>query len=349
MALFNASQIDLIKQGLFKTPVKVSIEDRDYGFFRNNLFGLPSQGTRDDYLMLDYKNIGVVLPDEALKGADPERVNYGTGFNEKAIFGKYFNNEDEISADQCDNRIFGEDINAPLSHEERMVALLAEKRDRIIQSHNLGFEKACVDAVLNGSFTTRGGGSQSFPVTSGLLSVSGAGMSTSPLTVLGAGVKAIIKKKGGKPTMLILNPDDAATLAESTAWQALFDNRRMYGSEYNPAAETDGLSPLGTINLPGVGSIRVYAYYGAYDNGGTWTYFIPQGKAILCPDKLGYKGFCGVYVDNGVYTGKEGMEHGVYIWFVEGPQPHKAHVQVQSAPCPMLTAIDRYCVFTSIS
>ena len=105
MALFNASQIDLIKQGLFKTPVKVAIEDRNYSFFRNNLFSLPSQGTRDDYLMLDYKNIGVVLPDEALKGADPERVNYGTGFNEKAIFGKYFNNEDEVSADQCDNRI----------------------------------------------------------------------------------------------------------------------------------------------------------------------------------------------------------------------------------------------------
>ena len=349
MALFNASEIDLIKQGLFKTPVKVTIEDRDYGFFRNKLFGLPSQGTRDDYLMLDYKSVGVVLPDEALKGGDPNRVNYGTGFNEKAIFGKYFNDEDQISADQCDNRIFGEDIQNPLSHEERMVALLAEKRDRIIQAHDLAFEKTCVDAVLNGAFTTRQGGTQSFPVTSALLSVSGANMSTSPITVLGTGIKAIIKKKGGKPTMLILNPDDAATRAESSAWQAVFDNRRMFGSEYDPKAETDGLSPIGTINLPGVGSIKVYAYYGAYDNGGTWTYMIPQGKAILCPDKLGYKGYCGVYMDNGIYTGKEGVDHGVYVWFKEGALPHTAHVQVQSAPCPMLTAIDKYCVFTSLS
>ena len=138
-------------------------------------------------------------------------------------------------------------------------------------------------------------------------------------------------------------------MAQASAWQAVFDNRRMFGSEYNPQEEVDGLSPLGTLNLPGVGTIKVYAYYGAYDNGGTWTYFIPSGKAILCPDRVGYKGYCGVYVDNGVYTGKEGMAHGTYVWFQEGPQPHKAHVQVQSAPCPMLTAIDRYCVFTSVS
>lgn len=348
MALSNASQIDVIKQGLFKTPVKTVIADRNYRFLQDKLFGLPSQGTRDDFLMLDYKSVGVALPAEALKGADPTRVNYGTGFNEKAIFGQYYNNEDEIATDQADNRIFGEDINAPLSHEERLVALLAEKRDRIIASHDLAFEKACADVLLNGSFTARGG-SQSFPMTSALLSVSGANMSTSPISVIGGGIKKLLKVAGGKPTQLILNPDDAATMAESSAWKGIFDNRRMFESEYRPTDEMDGLAPIGTLALPGVGSIKVYAYYGAYDVSGTWTYFIPQGKAILAPERVGFKGYCGVYVDNGIFSGKEGVDHGVHIWAKEGALPHTTHVQVQSAPCPMLTAIDRYCVFTSIS
>ena len=350
MAIRNAADIDVIKQGLYKTPVKVLTEDVNFRFLQDRLFGLPSQGTEQDFLAMDYKARGVALPTEALKGGDPDRVNYGTGFNEKAIFGLYFNNEDEVATDQADNRIFGEDMANPLTHEERLIALLAEKRDRIIQSHVLGLEKACADAIINGQFTARNGGTQSFPMTASLLSVSGANMSTAPVTTLTAGVKAILKKKGGKVAYLILNPDDAATMIEASAWKTLFDNRRIFNNEIDAKAlDGEGVGYIGTINLPGAGSVKILTYCGAYDVSGTWTYLIPSGTAILCPEKIGYKGYCGVYVDNGLYSGKTGVEHGVHVWAKEGALPHTTHVQVQSAPCPMLTAIDGYCVFTSVA
>lgn len=351
MAINSAANIDLIKQGVYNVPVKTLIEDNKFSFGRNVLFGKASVSSNLDYLVMDYKSRGIPLSDEALKGADPNRVNYGTGFNEKAIFGLYFNNEDQVACDQAENRVsMDEPLDAPWDYNTRMAYLLAEKRDRIILSHDQSFEKACWDTILNGQFTAKNGGVQSFPMTSSFLSVSGANMSTKPMETILAGAKKVLQKSGAKITQLILNPDDAAKILQASAFQGILETRRQYENEVRyKAMEENGAGFCGYINAPGVGTIEVIAYFGGYDLNGTWTYFLPSGKAVLAPAAVGAKGYCGVYVNDGMFTGKTAVEHGVHIWALEGALPHTTHVQVQSAPCPMLTEIDRYCVFTSVA
>ena len=351
MAIRSAANIDLIKQGIYKVPVKVLTEDARFSFGRNVLFGGPSVSSNLDYLVMDYKSRGIPVSEEALKGADPNRVNFGTGFNEKAIFGLYFNDEDQVACDQAENRVsMDEPLEDPWDINTRMTYLLADKRDRIILTHDQAFEKACWDTILNGQFTAKNGGVQSFPMTSSFLSVSGANMSTKPMETILAGAKKVLTKSGAKITQLILNPDDAAKLLQGAAFQGILETRRQFENEVNyKALDEYGAGWCGRINAPGIGTIDVIAYFGGYDLNGTWTYFLPTGKAVLAPKNVGVKGYCGVYVDNGVFTGKTAVEHGVYVWAKEGALPHTAHVQVQSAPCPMLTEIDRYCVFTSVA
>lgn len=346
-----AFDINVVKQGLYKIPVKTAAEGANYKFLQNVLFGLPSVSSNDDFIMMDYAKRGINVAQEAIKGADPTRVNYGTGFNEKAIFGLYFNDQDQVAVSQADNRVAMEEpFDEPWSVEARLAYLLADKRDMIIESHDQALEKACADAALNGQFTARNEGTQAFPITASLLSVSGANMSTNPIAKLTAGAKAIIKTKGGKPTMLVMNPDDAVTLLQSSAMQNLLDNRRVLGNEsFFKAIDENGASYCGSVNVPGIGSIDIIAYFGGYDNAGTFTYYIPQGKAILAPAAIGCKGYCGVYVDAGEFTGKAAVDHGVHVWGKNENLPGTTHVQVQSAPAPIITAIDRYCVFTSIS
>lgn len=346
-----AYNINVVKQGVYKIPVKAKIADANYKFLQNVLFGQPSVSSNDDYIMMDYQSRGVKIATEAIKGADPTRVNYGAGFNEKAIFGLYYNDEDQVSVAQADNRVsMDEPLDAPWDVETRLAYLLSDKRDEIIASHEQTFEKACATAALTGSFTARNEGTQSFPITSSLLSVSGANMSSAPIATLTAGAKAIIKKTGAKPTMLVMNPDDAVTLLQSAAMQKLLDNRRVLGNEnFFKAIDENGASYCGSVNVPGIGSIDIVSYFGGYDNAGSFTYFIPQGSAILCPATIGCKGYCGVYVESGDFTGKTAVDHGVHIWAKDGSLPNVTHVQVQSAPTPIITAIDRYCVFTSIA
>ena len=343
--------IDAVKQGIYKIPVKTKTDSANYTFLQNVLFGLPSVSSNGDFIMMDYASRGIHVAQEAIKGADPTRVNYGTGFNEKAIFGLYYNDEDQVAVSQAKNRVSMEEpLDNPWDQDIRLAYLLADKRDAIIESHIRAFEKACAEAALTGQFTARNEGVQAFPMTSALLSVSGASMSTSPIAKLTAGAKAIIKTKGGKPTMLVMNPDDAVTLLQSTAMKDLLDNRRVLGNEsYFKAIDETGASYCGSVNVPGIGSIDIIAYFGGYDNAGTFTYYIPQGKAILAPAAIGCKGYCGVYVEAGDFTGTAAVEHGVHVWAKKENLPGTTHVQVQSAPAPIITEIDRYCVFTSIS
>lgn len=344
--------INLVKQGVYKIPVKVKTTDANYKFFTNVLFGQPSVASNNDYIMMDYANRGVKLTEEAIKGADPTRVNYGNAFNEKAIFGLYFNDTDQVSVAQADNRVsMDEPIDNPWDTDTRLSYLLSDKRDGIVTSHDATFEKVLAETVLTGQFTAKNEGVQSFPITASLLGVSGANMTTKPLETLASGAKLLLKKTGARPTMLVMNPEDAIKLVQSSALKDLLDNRRVIGNEVHFKAITDnGAAYNGTVMVPGIGSVEIISYYGGYtDNAGNFHYYIPEGKAIFCPDTVGCKGYCGVFVDNGMFTGKTALEHGVYIWDEQKALPHSTHVQVQSAPTPILTAIDRYCVFTNIA
>lgn len=351
MAIRNAADISVVTQGLYQVPIKIKTEENQYSYLRDVLFGGPSVSSNLDYIVMDYESLGVPLAKEAIKGADPTRVNYGTPFNEKAIFGMYFNDEDEVNEGQADNRVSMEEpLDNPWSLEERMIYLLSKKRDRIAASQAQSFEKACADVLLSGQVAVKNGGTQVFPMTTSLLSVTGSGLATDPIGTLLAGIKMINKKKGGRPTTLVMNPDDAAAFLQLSAIKDLLDNRRIFGNEVEyKAMEESGAAYCGSINLPGTGTVKIVSYYGNYDVAGTPTYYIPAGKAVLCPDRVGRKGYCGVFLDNGTFSGKAAAEFGTHIWRKEGPVPYTTHVQVQSAPIPMLTAIDRYCVFTGIS
>lgn len=345
-----AYDINIVKQGVYKVPVKVKTASSNFMFLQNVLFGEPSISDNGDSIAYDYGRKGVKLPKEAIKGADPTRVNMGSEFNEKHIFGMYFNDEDQVEVKQAENRVcMDEPLDAPWSVEQRLTYLLAEKRDDIIQSHKLATEKACAETILEGSFETRNGGTQSFPMTSSLLSTSGANLFSAPVKTLTAAAKALLKVSGAKATMLTMNPDDAIKLLQSSEVKDLLDNRRVIGNEaWFKAIDENGASYCGTLMIPGLGNIEVISYFGGYEDSTGYHYYIPQGKAILSPKTVGCLGYCGVYVDNGVVSGKVAMDHGTYIYAPEGALPHAAHVQVQSAPAPVLTAIDRYCVFTNI-
>lgn len=339
----------IVKHGIYANPTGVEIEKNSFGFLHRVLFGLPTKGTADDFMAMDYRSVGVELSDVAKKGDDPNRVNKGVPFNEKLIFGAYFNDEDEVSADVGDVRVFNEPYDKPFSKEERMIIAVAEKRDAIKKSQLASLEKACADVLKTGKFATKDG-EQSFPITSSLLSQSGANLITKPIETLTSIAKAVRAAGKGTPKMLILNIDDAAALLSSSAMQKVLDVRRMdAGLIKFEQINEEGVSYCGSVNIPGCGSVAIYSYEGTYDNNGTLTYYIPQGTALFVPEKVGFIGHCGVYAE--VPSGasiKVAAEFGEYYWAKDGALPHALHIQIQSCPIPMLTAIDRYAVITGI-
>lgn len=342
--------IDVILQGLYKVGPKVKITNANYTALQDILFGGGKLVSDGDYITMDYEAYAGHIATEAVKGADPNRVNFGKEFNEKAIWGQYYNDDDYVEVSQALNRVsMDEPIDAPWSTEERLISLLADKRDKIVESHKMSAEKACADALITGGFATRIGGTQSFPISNSLLSVSGSSLNTDPIGCLTTAATALAKKKGGMPTKLILNPLDAARLMKSSAVVGLADIKNLEGLNIDfQAMKENGMAFLGIIPVPIAGRVQIFAYNGYYTSGGTDTYYIPQGKALFVPDVVGAMGNCGVFVKNGNVTGKIGVEHGYHVWAEDKHLPGTCHIQVQSAPCPIITAIDRYCVLTSI-
>ena len=91
-----AINYDQLTQGLIQTQVKVSKPLEDYTFGQDVLFGNPSIGTAQDYIDYSTQLSSVALPEEAVKGLDPRRVNYGVEFNSKLIGSAYYFDEDVI-------------------------------------------------------------------------------------------------------------------------------------------------------------------------------------------------------------------------------------------------------------
>ena len=346
-----AIDYNIINRGVYRIATRVVNEDYNYNFLQSVLFGLPSVGTKDDFIVFDYKKIGVRISDEAIKGLDPNRVNYGQDFKEEMIYGQYFFDEDSIGYEEAENRVWGEPIDKPWSVQERLMNICANKRDEMKAVHRMNLEKLCADLLFAGKFTTKAHGEQVFPISNDLLNITGTGFSTDPLKVFAKAI-AEVHKHGGMPTAIILNPDNALTLLSNDKFCKMLDNRRIEGNniEVGPI-QSNGLEYLGIVSIPGGSRIEVYTYYGRYvtKDGSSSPYYIKENNALVVPRRIGFIGYTGLLVNNGIYQGKQALKDYTYVYGKSNGVLVRTFIQEQTAPAPIITAIDKYGVITGLN
>lgn len=350
-----AVNYDQLTQGLIQTQVKVTKPLEDYTWGQDVLFGNPAIGTRQNYIDYSTQLSAVTLPDEAVKGLDPRRVNYGAEFNSKLIGSAYYFDEDIIDLAQAEFRMFNEPIANPWTVERRQLELAAMKRDAIAQGFRVAKEKLAWDCALNGKFKTRSGGDQTFPMSSDLLSISGANFITKPFETLNAVAKTLYQK-GITLKRIVLNPTDGANLAASSAWQTMLDKKRVeIGNVMPETVMPNGLAKVGTIVGLICGPVEVYIYAGFYTTRSpegviTNTEYLPQGKALLLPaSAIGRFGYTGLLVNRNGVQGMEPMQETYMTYAKERGALVTSYVQGQTAPAPLLDAIDHYGVMTGIA
>lgn len=338
---------DALTRGLARVNIKASNGPKAYNGIEKRLF--PSkEGTAQDVMKASYEEWGVNIPEQAVRGADPDRVNYKTPFNEKYIEGAYHFIEQKINLADAQNRLFDEPMESAWSVEQRELHLLAKIRDRMHRDFIFARQGILSDALFTGKFTTKNGGEQSFPVIAKNLSLAGAGLSTNPVSVLSKAVMPIVKK-GHIIDTLILNPEDAITLMAATGtgtWSDILDKKHIVAGMDTKALGEDGFSYIGTIPSVGSGLIKVLAYFGT-KNGSD--FFIPQGKAILCGEPVGVMGYCGVLsVANGVQA-QVAAEESFTVYGKERGALIDTFIQGQIAPCPIVYGVESYGILTGIN
>ena len=342
---------DIIREGLYKIPVKIKNAQKHFTFFQDVLFGGTPILSPNEFIAMDYASYGVNLLEEAVRGTDATRVNYGSAFNEKLIYAQYFDNLDTLNLKNAKTRVsMDEPVAEPWSVEKRLQYLAMEKRDQMSANLSISKEKLCHDVLFTGKFATMSHGDQAYPMSSDLLAFNGANIMKNPHKVLSDAVKAVIKY-GYRPTTLVLNSEDATTLAESEAWLKMLDNRRVEGNAivYKPI-EANGVAYMGTISVLGGGQINLYSYLGTYkDKDGVEHPLVPRGKALLVPDQVGCMGYAGLLVNKGTgFQEVEALDVSYDIWEkTEGPKV-QTNIEMQSSPAPIITALDGYCVITGI-
>ena len=350
-----AINYDQLTQGLIQTQVKVSKPLEDYTFGQDVLFGNPSIGTAQDYIDYSTQLSSVALPEEAVKGLDPRRVNYGVEFNSKLIGSAYYFDEDVIDLAAAEKRLFNEPLNNPWTVERRQLELASVKRDALAQGFRVAKEKLVWECALNGKFTTRSGGEQSFPMSSSMLSIAGANLIAKPFETINAAAKTLFQK-GVTLKRIILNPADGAALAASSAWQTMLDKKRVeVGSVMPETVMPNGVAKVGTIIGLICGPVDVYIYAGFYTTRSTegvvtHTEYLPQGKALLLPaTAIGRMGYTGVLVNRNGEQGKEAVSETYLTYAKERGALVTSYVQGQTAPAALLDGIDHYGVMTGIT
>ncbi len=334
---------DALTRGLARTNIRVATGAKpQMGIL--NLLMPEGTGTPDDVVRYSYEDNGVYLPEQAVRGDDPTRVNYGTPFNENYIKGAYFFPEQPLALASAQNRLFEEPLESPWSVEQREIFLAAKIRDKM----HYGFEfqrlSLAKDAIFTGSFTTKDGGKQTFPVVASNLTLAGATLSTKPMEVLSKAAAPLIKK-GHRVSRLIMNPVTAATVMQGTGWTDILKAYHI-NTTLDPAQVDDGgLSYVGTIPFAG-GLISLYVCWATVDGS---SYFIDDSKAIICGDAIGRMDHCGVLQANGAVQAQVAAKELFTVYGEERGALVTTKLQGQTAPCPIITNIDGYGVLTSIS
>lgn len=342
--------IDLIKRGVLATKWKNSVDAPVDTFLQDVLFGgspIMGDGSRG-LISYNFRRRSTAMSEEALFGADPNRVNFNSDFDWKVLKPAYFNDDVVVDWHTAENRVFQEGLTDPVDMQARMVLAIADQRDALISTHKMNIEKMCSDMLLNGKVTVKDGGVQAMPMTSSLLSVSGANLFSKPVDTIVGALTAMrkVNKAAKAAKAIILNMDDALNLTLSLG---TLINKETFnlGSTLIQSFTEKGLMYMGRIVAGGY--VEIYGYAGAYTNGSTTANYLPKGKALLITeDKLGAMGFGAVMNAESGYSVPT-IAADRTLLYSTGVGDNKAlHIQHQVAPLPIVTAIDSYCVITNI-
>ena len=342
--------LDLVSKGLPRIGMRSTTAQPVDTFLQSVLFGGPAiaGSAVQDGIVLEYRKYVPHIAAEAIRGQDPERMNYQSKFNDSYVVPNYYHVTDFVSIEDADARVFGEPLEGNEATIDRVLRRFADKRDAIHDSFLMAKEDMAADAIFNAQIVNKEG-TQALPMTSALLSQSGSTMYSDFLGTIKTGFNNTRKKnRGFRPNALVLNPTYAILLVEALNTAGLL-NKMGYDlavAKFAPVADT-GVQVVGSVNTP-AGQLAILAYYG---NDGTYDY-IPDQKAILCNAD---KGGIGSFAYGRVQAFEDGrgphytVEEERYRPFIEG-QGDMAHyaIEVQSAPLPVITNLDGYCVFTSI-
>lgn len=344
---------DLIQRGVLRTSYRVQTGSPNDVFLQSVLFGnspIPGNATADGIIAFDYRHIAPRLAEEAIYGADPNRVNYRLNFKTSLLYPAYFFDEEEITVKQADARVFGENLEQNLDGYSRLVMLAADKRNAIRAGHLMSIEKMCADVILNGKVSVKEHGVQEFPMTASMLAISGANLLKSALKTLQTAFEtARAVNAGFRPACLVMNPTDAVNFMEALPDKYIDKNQFGTVSAVFGAIDEMGATYIGRIAVPGMGVIDVISYSGVYRTDSGLTNYIPQGKAILAPRSIGAMGVGRVISgDNGYVSEPVIQAHRTTIVGDGVGDRKKMVIQEQCSPLPLIQAIDGYCVITGI-
>lgn len=342
MANFN---LDILTKGLPKFVAKIETEQPVDTFLSDVLFGGPSLMGNEglDGIAYDWRKKNPALAEEAVRGADPTRMNFNANFNSNYVIPNYYHMKDEVGLAEAENRVWGEEISAESNTQNRVTRIFAEKENGIRDSVKYAKEQMAADALLTAQVVNKSG-VQTFPMKSSLLSVSGANLTTQFIKVISKANEAVRKEnKAFRPNALIMNPDDAITLVSALGDLINKETFALGKVVFGPINK--GAVACGVVQTP-AGDIAIYAYYGV---GATGANYIPQGKAILCEGKVGSFAYGRVRAfENNKPCYRVQTERMTAYKTGDGDMAHY-EVEYQSSPIPVITNIDGYCVLTSIS
>ncbi len=340
---------DLLNRALPRIGFRAEVVPAFPHFLQDVVFGgrdiLGNEGS--NIIGIDYKRIAPGISEEAVFGLDPNRVNYKTGFSEKFLQTAYFFDEDIIDFNDAEARVFGEDLGQNKGNFARILSVTADKRDALIAGQRLALEKLCAEVLLSGKATIKGG-EQTFPMKSDLLGIAGANLLKKPVETLAGAVKTLHNSNGNAaPRYILMNQTDAINLL-TAAEKYLAKDSWNTGSAVFAEYDANGVVFDGRLAIPGAGVMEIYHYDGAVAGAD----LIPQGKAVILPygGRVGSKGYSRVMsADNQMNIGIGAIAKERTTVFPSGEGDMKVtKIQQQSAPLPIITAIDGYGVITGI-
>lgn len=344
----DINSYDVISRGVYNANVSVRSEECPADFLRTILFGGGESFFDEEFYeydsMLDANN---QIAEEAIRGADPQRVNFHSGFNAKHIDSLYYFVKDSTTYRDAIKRVFNESLSNPFSKEQRITYHLVKKKEGNAKTFMNALEKACSDVLITGKYTARNGGEQTFPITKSLLSLSGADLLTNPLETLGNAIDKV-EAKNGRVEMMIFNYEDWNALVSSEAFIKLIDAKiiTIDSSTAYVGHFEDGSVGRGLMTVKGRVPVEIRTYAAVLNKTAVW----PKGKIYVGPKTIGKIVYCGVPVNDG-----SGIPQQLGVKIATAVYPENQFslqsnviLEVASAPSPCPTAIDKWGIITGV-